>query len=313
MNDHKTVFISYRRIVSSYIARAIFQDLRSHGFDVFMDVESIDAGHFETIIINQIRARAHFIVILSPGTVERCAENGDWLRREIEYAMECGRNIVPILANDFRFEGTKPFLTGALAEVPSFNALTLHHEYFEEGMERLRTRFLKQRVLGRVVPAPPEDREMVEKKIEHIAKQGSPTREQLDAEECFNRGTRKLHKGECDAAIEDFSEAIALNDMYAKAYYNRGLAHFNRGRLDAAIADYDIAIQLETRYAEAHFNRASARVAKGDCKGAVADYERFLELGGGQRHNNEQAVRGRIAELCGKRGKAKAAAASGIG
>jgi tetratricopeptide (TPR) repeat protein len=311
MADHKTVFISYRRIVSSYIARAIFQDLRSHGFDVFMDVESIDAGHFETIIINQIQARAHFIVILSPGTVERCIEGGDWLRREIEYAMECGRNIVPILANDFRFDGTKSYLTGALAELSRFNALTLHHEYFEEGMERLRTRFLKQRVLGRVVPTPPEDREMVEKKIAHIAKQGAPTPDELSAEECFNRGTRKLHKGECDAAIDDFSEAIALNDRYAKAYYNRGLAHFNRGQLDAAIDDYDIAIQLETRYAEAHFNRASARVAKGDRKGAAADYERFLELGGGQRHNNEPAVRDRIAQLRRSRGKSRAPATSG--
>jgi hypothetical protein len=32
-----TVFISYRRDVSSYIARAIFLDLRGSDYDVFVD------------------------------------------------------------------------------------------------------------------------------------------------------------------------------------------------------------------------------------------------------------------------------------
>ena len=99
-----TVFLSYRRNVSSFIARAVFQDLRQHGYDVFMDVESIDSGQFETIILAQIAARAHFLVILTPGTLEGCQEPDDWLRREIECAMELRRNIVPLLVNDFHFE-----------------------------------------------------------------------------------------------------------------------------------------------------------------------------------------------------------------
>ncbi len=44
-----TIFISYRRSVSEFVARAVFQDLRAHGFNVFMDVESIDAGEFGKI------------------------------------------------------------------------------------------------------------------------------------------------------------------------------------------------------------------------------------------------------------------------
>jgi hypothetical protein len=57
-DTEKTVFISYRRAVSAGWARAIFDDLDAHGHDVFMDVESIDSGAFETIILNQIAARA---------------------------------------------------------------------------------------------------------------------------------------------------------------------------------------------------------------------------------------------------------------
>jgi hypothetical protein len=47
----KTVFISYRRSLSSGTARALFQALKALGYDVFMDVESIDSGQFETIIL----------------------------------------------------------------------------------------------------------------------------------------------------------------------------------------------------------------------------------------------------------------------
>jgi len=56
----KTVFISYRRDVGAFIARAIFLELREHGYDVFMDVESIDAGQFEQIIFNQIEGASAF-------------------------------------------------------------------------------------------------------------------------------------------------------------------------------------------------------------------------------------------------------------
>ncbi|MBK9751004.1 MAG: toll/interleukin-1 receptor domain-containing protein [Chloroflexi bacterium] len=55
---HNTVFISYRRSTSSYLARAIYMDLKQHGYDVFMDVQSIDAGQFDEIILRQIEARA---------------------------------------------------------------------------------------------------------------------------------------------------------------------------------------------------------------------------------------------------------------
>ena len=103
----KTVFISYRRSVAPYIARAIFLSLRSSGYDVFMDIESIGPGEFESIILGQIEARAHFLSILTPGTLERCCEPGDWLRREIEHALKTGRNVIPMLVNNFRFEDTR--------------------------------------------------------------------------------------------------------------------------------------------------------------------------------------------------------------
>ena len=152
-----TVFLSYRRKTDFYAAHAIFVDLRQHGYDVFMDTESIDNGQFETIILNQIAARAHFLVVLMPGALEKCQEPGDWLRREIEHAIELGRNVVPLLVNDFRFDdNARAYLTGKLCTLPHYQALTLPQDYFDAGMERLRTRFLKQPVQGVITPAPPK-------------------------------------------------------------------------------------------------------------------------------------------------------------
>ena len=79
----KTVFISYRRTNLPW-ALAIYQNLTTNGYDVFFDFESINSGDFEQIILGAIRARAHFLVLLTPSALERCNEPGDWLRREIE-------------------------------------------------------------------------------------------------------------------------------------------------------------------------------------------------------------------------------------
>jgi hypothetical protein len=188
-----TVFLSYRRHVSSFVARAVFMNLHQHGYDVFMDVESIDSGQFDTIILNEIAARTHFLVILTHGSLERCQEPDDWLRREIEHAIALGRNVVPILVNDFCFDASAcAHLTGTLQELPRYNGVTLVHDYFDEAMERLRTRFLTLPAQGIITPAPPQDAPVVQQKIEEVASQPAPTKQELSAEDFFNRG-RALH------------------------------------------------------------------------------------------------------------------------
>jgi len=64
----KTVFISYRR-VDVYTALAVYQDLTSKGYDVFFDYTSIPSGDFEQIIVSNIKARAHFLLILTPAAL----------------------------------------------------------------------------------------------------------------------------------------------------------------------------------------------------------------------------------------------------
>lgn len=188
-DEQKTVFISYRRKVAWEIARAVFQDLRANGYDVFMDVESIDSGNFEQIIFSQIEARAHFLIILTAGTVNRYAEENDMMRREIEYAIGQGRNIVPVMISSFKFnKRTLKYFTGNLAGIPKLNGVPVPPEYFEEAMTRLRTRFLKKHVDVAVKSIPVNLPTELQRKIEEVATQSPPTEIELIAEDYNNKG-----------------------------------------------------------------------------------------------------------------------------
>ncbi|MBN1453242.1 MAG: toll/interleukin-1 receptor domain-containing protein [Anaerolineales bacterium] len=143
----KTVFISYRR-KDVYRALAIYQYLTSHGYDVFFDYTNISSGDFEQIIVANIRARAHFILILTPTALDRCNEPGDWLRREIETAIDERRNIVPLFIEDFSFDlpNVSGKLTGKLSFLKRYNGLFVHDDFFEQAMNRLVDTFLNVRL-----------------------------------------------------------------------------------------------------------------------------------------------------------------------
>ena len=139
----KTVFISYRRTNAPW-ALAIYQNLTHHGYDAFFDYLSIKSGDFEQIILGNIKARAHFIVILTPSALERCENPGDWLRREIETALENKRNIVPLMMEGFNFSSPSiaKYLTGEIELLKNYNGLNIPVDYFDEAMKRLCDKYL---------------------------------------------------------------------------------------------------------------------------------------------------------------------------
>ena len=138
----RSVFISYRRQLSESLALLVRKDLSQHRFDIFMDIKNLNSGTFEPTILSEIKAREHFIVVLEPGSLDQIGEDGDWLRREIAYALDHSRNVVPVTANGFEFRRDL-VLPPDVARLPSLNALPIERGYFDEAMEVLRTRFLK--------------------------------------------------------------------------------------------------------------------------------------------------------------------------
>ena len=164
----KTVFISYRRKDISW-ALAVYQYLTSQKYDVFFDYTSIPSGDFEQIIVSNIRARAHFVLILTPTALDRCSEPGDWLRREIETAIDEKRNIIPLFFDGFSFgsQSVAEKLTEKLSAVKRYNGLDIPSGYFIEAMQRLSNRYLDVPLNAVIHPVSTEVRKAV--KEEQIA------------------------------------------------------------------------------------------------------------------------------------------------
>jgi len=95
------------------------------------------------------------------------------------------------------------------------------------------------------------------------------------------KGEREKAKGDFDNAIEDFKEAIRLDQNYAEAFNNLGRAYLTRGEkgdVEQAIENYDIAIGINPDYADAFNNRSIAYYIKGDLKQSREDHNKALKL-----------------------------------
>jgi len=241
----KTVFISYRRTNLPW-ALAVYQHLTSQGYDVFFDYLSIPSGDFEKIIVENIKGRAHFLVILTPSALERCHEPGDWLRREIETAIAEKRNIVPLMVESFDFgsPATVKALTGNLENLKKYNALRIPSEYFFEAMDRLREQFLNV-TLDAVVQPISDDAKKSAEEQQIAASETRPVEQQeLTAQDWFERGYVFQKAKILSEAIRCYTEAIHLKPDFAKAYFNRGVARRAKGDDDGAKEDYDKAVHL---------------------------------------------------------------------
>jgi len=275
---HNTVFISYRRSISWSVARLIYADLQTNGYDVFMDVASFDSGTFDTIILRQIEARAHFLLVCAPGTFDRINQPEVRLRREIEHALAHGRNIVPIFVDNFSFNSVTHMLSGRVANLLRYNGVNAPHDYFEEALTRLRTRFLKLPVSVAITVTPAADRAAVAEKQREVERQMGQTNAPPDAQAHLNHGIAHHSAGDFTAALTSYTEALSLYPQYAEAYYHRGRAHDENNDLDAAIADFSEAIRLQPKLIFAYTGRALARYDNADIEGAIADYSEAIKL-----------------------------------
>ena len=272
----RTVFISYRRTNFPW-ALAVFQDLTQHGYDVFFDFAGLASGDFETVILANIHARAHFLVLLTPSALERCGDPGDWLRREIEAALDSERNIVPLMLEGFDF-GTPTIanqLTGKLASLNRYNALEVRPAYVFEAMSRLREKYLNVALDAVPRPASSVARQAATEQKAAAATAPPVSKEELTALQWFERGFAATDP---DEIIRFNSEAIRLQPDYASAYYNRGLARYHKGDLEGALADYNQALRLRPDDPATLNNRGLALADKGDFDGALADYNQALRL-----------------------------------
>lgn len=130
VSNERGVFISYRRGSGAAEARLMSQFLTSHGFDVFLDVDELGAGHFNDRLLREIEERRHFLLVCSPGALDRCSSHGDWVRREIAQALRTSRNVVPVMLPGFAWPHEAE-LPDEVAEIRLFNAFPYDHTHWK--------------------------------------------------------------------------------------------------------------------------------------------------------------------------------------
>ena len=92
---------------------------------------------------------------------------------------------------------------------------------------------------------------------------------------CENAFSPDVQIGGCTALIQSSRETAADR---AVAYNIRGVAYRDKGDMDRAIADFSEAIRLNPLLARAYHDRGVAYRAKGDYRRSVADHENAVRL-----------------------------------
>ncbi|MEE0936961.1 MAG: toll/interleukin-1 receptor domain-containing protein, partial [Bacteroidales bacterium] len=90
------VFISYRRSDGTVKAKALDLAFSIDDCRTFLDFKSLGTGAFDKRLENAVLDAPIFVMVLTPDYFARCNEKGDWVRREIELALDNGKIIIPI-------------------------------------------------------------------------------------------------------------------------------------------------------------------------------------------------------------------------
>ena len=135
------VFLSYRREGGGATARILRDRLTDMGYRVFFDKESLRAGYFNTALYSVIEQCKDVIVVLSPNSLDRCADADDWVRREVEHALHHNKNVIPVMLPGFRFPDTLPENMDGLRYR---QGIEVNEEFFDAFVEKL-AKFLKAR------------------------------------------------------------------------------------------------------------------------------------------------------------------------
>jgi tetratricopeptide (TPR) repeat protein len=93
-----------------------------------------------------------------------------------------------------------------------------------------------------------------------------------------NRANAYDYLGNRQAAIEDYSRALALDPHYANAYFNRGTIHLALKDFTNAIADLTSALRFAPRLVAALNNRGLALLERGDLDAAIDDFTSAIDI-----------------------------------
>ena len=149
-NNRYDIFISYRRDGGAQYARILQLELEKRGYKVFLDYEELTDGVFGDNIKEAIFEAPIFMMVLSAHYLDRCKNEGDWVREEIMLAIVQQKHFIPINP-DNSFDGIP-------ADIPEeIKHIVGSHQHSEVNFGQLLgasiDRMVKNRVSGHVSPS----------------------------------------------------------------------------------------------------------------------------------------------------------------
>lgn len=142
MGEQYDIFISYRSDGGESAAKILHDKLADAGYKVFIDIDSLRSGDFDTALYTAIEECKDFLLILSPDALEQCEDENDWVRLEVEHALKHGINIIPIMLKGFSFPDKLP---PSIAAVRYKHGLESNYQFFDAFITKLQTFLITKR------------------------------------------------------------------------------------------------------------------------------------------------------------------------
>ncbi|CAI4230448.1 unnamed protein product [Auanema sp. JU1783] len=139
------VFISYRRSTGNQLASLIKVLLQLRGYKVFIDVDKLYAGKFDSSLLKNIQAAKHFILVLTPHSLDRLLNDHnceDWIHKELRCAFQFNKNIIPIFDQSFEFPQDEDQIPKDVRHITKYNGVKWVHDYQDACMHKV-VRFLE--------------------------------------------------------------------------------------------------------------------------------------------------------------------------
>ena len=179
-NTKYDIFISYRRVGGAQYARILQLMLIQRGYKVFLDYDELTDGVFSDKIRAAIKEAPVFMLVLSGGSMTRCANEGDWVRQEITLAVKQQKHIIPVNP-DNSFDGFPEGMPEELKEAVG------SHQHSEISFGQALGATIDLMIKNRLVPTLGE-RTSLDKKDEDYAS----AQETLRRQNAHNRFMKRL-------------------------------------------------------------------------------------------------------------------------
>jgi len=143
LDKNLDVFISYRRSNGSQLASLLKVHLEIRNLSVFLDVDRLEAGKFDNNLLQSIRSAKNFVLVLTPGALDRCMgdqDQRDWIHKEVHCALNSNCNIIPVFDN---FVMPDPdSLPETMKNIVTYNGVKWIHDYQDACVDKVE-RFIR--------------------------------------------------------------------------------------------------------------------------------------------------------------------------